>query len=94
MHASIHSSDEYNEDSKGKTYRVSAPGVTIKTDGGILEISALGYERTGGFAPFDGEPKSFVRAFNLALDPSEVVAILNAALKAGIIKAQFIIAED
>ena len=89
MYATIQSTDEYNADSKGRTLRVEASGVDIKVEGVRLQISAVDYECSGGPMPFDPEPKSIVRAFNLTLEPAEVLTILNAAIEAGIVKAKF-----
>ncbi len=89
MYATIKSTDEYNADSKGRTFRVESSGVEVKADGVRLQITAVEYENSGGHRPFDAEPKSFVRAFNLALEPAEVLSILNAAIEAGIVKAKF-----
>ena len=89
MFASIHSFDDAKRfldiKTRGKTMKIASAAPSITHDGNTLRITAsdIEYDR-----PQDAR-REMHRELTLELTPEELIAILNAALKANLIHASF-----
>jgi HSP20 family molecular chaperone IbpA len=88
MKASIHSRDDENSGSFGKTYRVSSTSIQVRCADGALTLSAKenehyypSSERFDTVTP----PRYVTRTFELELSPREVKRIIDAAVRNGLL---------
>jgi hypothetical protein len=87
MKASIHSRDAENKSSFGKAYRVASKRMRVRCADGVLLISASENEmyhpaRSNTVSPW----RDVDRILELELTPREIGTIVNAALRAGLVR--------
>ena len=95
MFASIHSFDDAKRSldikTSGKTMKMASSAPSITHDGNTLRITAsdIEYYRPQDTTFSRSAPRDIHRELTLELAPEELIAILNAALKANLIHASF-----
>jgi hypothetical protein len=90
MNASIKSKDDFKDESLGKTYCVDSDTLTIQRSGKNLLIIAKESEH---YTPQDDiavTPSRYIRRkLRLVLTPENLKQILDAAIKANLLEAEF-----
>jgi HSP20 family molecular chaperone IbpA len=98
MQASIHSRDDVNSLSSGKTFRVSSNTIAVRCTDGVLTVSADEVEHSGGSSerfPNAVSMRDVTRTFSLELSPREVKRIVDAAIRNHLlhVRAEFAVVE-